>query len=355
MSRRRLGNPKRSAKVCGGGRSTRFAVFTTVFSCATVLLIAGCSSSRPRFSTTKNVERIKEYIADAESFTEQNRFDDAQERYERAAKVVRKGIRLGRSKSARRRFREYDTRINKALAALEIKKDRYARRKAEEDERKKSAELVAMAKKKGESGKKKKTVKKENPGLKQVDESLLDKDETPKKKKPDNTDLVPPPPSKKAGEGEKPAPPKKVVPPSQPVTVVRVWTRGKYAFALVRIYNKDKTRDRRIARISGQFKDAGNGVLFEDTGRFAAKGFNDKAADPYEQKDGLTIAVETHRVPAGGTFDAVIMGEDSRPDFVRRVAKCSVSVLYSGNDETVFGSGPSGAAAGGGVGRLNLE
>jgi hypothetical protein len=325
------------------------------------LVAGGCGKSPPPVSTAKIAERAEQALQEADVCIRDKSFAGADFALERAAKAAAEGKSVASTSAGKKQFQDISERIVVARNELRIKREEsdrlHNRSRASEEVADAASKLIKKAEKSDEvetvkaaEEEKRKQAEAERR-RQQID--AAQKEDVKIAAVPKNSNEDPPPPEELVEKVD--APKKEDVPaavPSEPVTVLQVKSLGKEAFALVRIYNSD-TKAKAIGRVDGDFKDAGNGILFPSIAAYEYAKFKQNVKNIYDdQPVDAAIVGDTHRIPAGKTMDVVFIGDIDPPERAGRVAKFTARVMYSDNTEQ-SGTGPSAAPAGGG--RIKID
>lgn len=328
------------------------------------ILLTGCGGGgapAPRGAGAE-IKAARSALEEGRYAESQNRYDEAQSKYEEARKKIAsgKGNAAGTDKG---KLEEISEEVNSALAGLDSKRQAFLNkekiRKEKEDQEK---QLAALNKKTGEAktskGPTAEEIAKAEAKKKEDDEKARLAQEEVRKKAmaAANTQADPakktveedpddgPKVAAKTGEGgeagEAKAAPKGPYraygenPPN--ISVDAVNAKGEYMFCYVQLFNKSDT-DKRIGRVEGTFKDAGNGKIDDAIGTFQFDFFARDIADPTDQNNAKApLTGGSHTIPAHGSMMLVLVGKNRN---AAKAKKCSVTANYE-DGSSASDSGP---------------
>lgn len=319
----------------------------------TALALSGCGGggapAGPK-GAADDLKSARSALDDAHAAEGQNRYDDAQARYESARKYVAAGKVNGTS-SEKAKLNELSDEINSGMASLDIKKLDYQnkqKKKKEQEERDK--QMAALSQKTGDA--------KTGPTPEEIEAAAKKKaaeDEAKKKKEKEDNDKAMAAlntgkqkkthdeepedhagggktTAAKSGEGEggekvadKPPAPKgpyKAYGANPPnISIDALQYKGEYVFCYFQLFNKSDT-DKRIGNVDSVFKDAGNGVIADRSeGTFQFDFFSKDCIDPTEQNNPkAALTGGSHVVPANGSIQLVSVGKNRRAKDVKKVS-----------------------------------
>ncbi|MCW8129951.1 MAG: hypothetical protein KIS92_06310 [Planctomycetota bacterium] len=325
---------------------------TLVAGCvATGVLLTGCGGgggSQPTKSAASDIKAAKSALEEGQYALAQNRFDEAKGHFETARSKIVSG-KVVASMVEKGKLDELSSEVNDALATIDIKqKDFQNKEKLRKEKEEREKQIAELTKKTGEAktGPTAEDKAKAEAKKKEEEEKLKKEQEEARLKamsaatKKDNSKTAEEEAEAHAeaktvagktveGEGEEKAAPKgpyKAYGENPPnISVDAVNAKGEYMFCYVQLFNKTDT-DKRIGKVDGTFKDAGNGLVDEAIGCYQFDFFARDIADPTEQNNAkAALTGGSHTIPAHGSIMLVLVGKHRN---AAKAKKCAVTANF---------------------------
>lgn len=327
------------------------------------VLTTGCGGggAPPARGAGAEIKAARSALEEGRYAESQNRYDEAQSKYEEARRKIASG-KVNAAGTDKGKLDEISEEVNNSMASLDSKRQAYLNKeKLRKEKEAQEKQLAELTKKTGETktskgptaeeiakaeAKKKEEEEKARLAQEDVRKKAMAAANTQapaKKTAEEDTDETPKVAAKTGEEGDggeaKAAPkgPYRAYGENPPnISVDAVNAKGEYMFCYVQLFNKSDT-DKRIGRVEGTFKDAGNGKIDDAIGAFQFDFFARDIADPTDQNNAKApLTGGSHTIPARGSMMLVLVGKNRN---AAKAKKCSVTANYE-DGSSASDSGP---------------